>query len=107
MPRSGITHTLASRASESAAQQQLTTGAGNTEQTLTLNRDCVAVVLSSRTGNAYVTFNDTAATSSNGIEIIAAAQPIYVPLGYHANPNHTLRVIGSAINTLLNVVQLA
>lgn len=116
MPRNLTTHTLAGRdgADYNDAHQQLNTTGGNTEQTLTLDSDCTALLLSARTGNAYVTFNNTTASSSNGIEILAGAQPVYIPIGFHAAPTGglptqgtVLRVIGSAASTILNVLQLA
>lgn len=114
MPRAGESFTLAGSdgTDYNDAHQQLNSGAGNTEQTLNLDKDCNAVLLSARTANAYVTFNDTAAAAGNGIEIIAGAQPVLIPLGFHAGPRvaatggSPLRMIGASANALLNVLQL-
>lgn len=105
--RQGTTYALAVRTGESSAQQQMNTTGGNTAQSITLNRDCAALILSARTGNAYVTFDDSTPSATNGLEIIAGAQPVTILLGYFANTNHTLRCIGSVASTILNVVQLA
>lgn len=108
MPLNNNTYYLAGGdgANQDDAQNQLTTGAGNTEQTLVLDVDCTALYLSARTANAYVTFNNTVAASTNGIEILSGAQPVFFPIGYQAHGAHTLRYIGQAANCVLNVLQL-
>lgn len=72
--------------------------------TITLETDCVAVILSATTGNVIVTFDNSTPTSSNGLPIIAGAQPVLMPVGYHANANHAIK---AAAGGILDVVQLA
>ena len=102
MPRVGQAYYLTG----ANAHTQLTTGAGNTVQSLVLEGSCSALLLSARTGSAYITFDNSTPASTNGLELQAAAQPILIPLGYNMNNSHTLKVIGSAASTILNVVQL-
>lgn len=105
MARAFQTHFLALRGG--APHIQLNTGGGNTLQTQVLDETCSALLLSARTGNAYVTWDNTSASASNGLEIVAGANPVYIPLGYNAHSSHTLKMIGSAASTLLNIVQLS
>lgn len=89
---------------------QLSTGGGNTVQTLALDGTCHAMLLSGQgtgTNLAFVTFDNSTPSSSNGLVIQPTAQPILIPLGYNAHSAHSLKVIGSAATTLLNVVQLS
>lgn len=105
MPRQGTSYELTG----TAPHTQLTTGAGNSVQTLALDANCAAVILSGQgtgTNLAYVTFDNSTPASSNGVVILAAAQPVIIPLGYYAHSSHSLKVIGSAINTILNVLQI-
>jgi hypothetical protein len=107
MPRTLSAHTLADKdgADQNGAHVQLNV---NTEQTLVLDPDCSALILNVR-GTApavtNVTFNNTAASTTNGITIAAGAQPVYIPLGYSAHGAHTLRAQGTA--QFLDVLQLA
>lgn len=39
-----------------------------------------AVYLSARTNNAYVTFDGSVPTAANGLEVVAGAQPVRLPL---------------------------
>jgi hypothetical protein len=92
-----------------APQTQITTGAGNTVQTLTLQPRCSALILSgqgSGTNVAFVTFDNSTPSSSNGQVIVATGQPVTLPIGYYSHASHAVKVIGSAANTLLNVTQL-
>jgi len=100
MPRAGYTHVLAGDVAD--AQQQLATGA-----TLTLEPTCTAVILGARTQNMFVTFDDSAPSASNGLVIVAGAQPVYIPLGYFAHASHNLKVVESAATGALDVLQLA
>ncbi len=86
------------------AQQQL---AVTTEQTITLEPTCVALILGARTQSVSVTFDDSAPSATNGLVIVAAAQPVYLPVGYHAHASHNLKAIGLAAGGFLDVVQLA
>lgn len=107
MPRVGMAYAL----TNTNPHTQLSTGGGNTAQTLTLEKDCVAVLVSGQgtgTNLAYVTFDNSTPSASNGIVISPTSSPVLIPLGYNANPaNHNLKVIGSAATTLLNVVQMS
>jgi len=105
MPRIGTSYVL----TQTAPHTQLTTGGGNTVQTLTLDANCAALLLSglgTGTNLAYVTFDNSTPSATNGMVIQPAAQPVLIPLGYYAHGNHNLKVIGSAATTVLNVVQL-
>lgn len=81
-----------------------------TEQTLTLEKSTVAVMLGARGAAAgdtvSVTFNNTAASATNGIGIIAKAQPVLIPLGYLSDGTHVLRALGPA-SSFLDVLQLS
>ena len=101
MPRAGHTHTLV--ADTPAAQQQLNV---NTEQTLVLEKDCVAVLLGARgTGAVNVTFDNSVASSVNGLPIACGSAPIFIPLGRLCNSAQALRAFGTG--NFLDVVQLA
>lgn len=92
-----------------APQTQLNTTGGNTVQTLTLDLDCRAIILSgagSGTNVAFVTFDNSTPSASNGQSVQPAAQPVTLPVGYYTHGSHNLKVIGSAASTLLNVTQL-
>jgi hypothetical protein len=92
-----------------APHTQLNTGGGSAVQTLTLDPDCRAVVLSGAgtgTNIAFVTFDNTTPTATNGISVLAAAQPVTLPIGYYSHGSHNLKVQGSAASTVLNVMQL-
>jgi hypothetical protein len=87
------------------AQQQLTV---DTAQTLTLETTCVAVILGARTQSVSVTFdNTTPVAGTNGLVIVAGAQPVFLPLGYHAEGSHNLKAIGLVAGGFLDVLQLA
>lgn len=101
MPRAGFTHVLAGDVAD--AHQQLNTA---TEQTLTLEPSCVAVMVNARgTGPVNITFDGTTPSATNGLAIVSGAQPVYIPLGYHAHGSHELRALGAA--SFLDVLQLA
>lgn len=92
-----------------APHTQLNTGGGSAVQTLTLDSGCKAVILSgSGTGTniAFVTFDNSTPTATNGISILSAAQPVILPLGYYSHGSHNLKLQGSAASTVLNVLQL-
>ena len=92
-----------------APQTQLNTTGGNSIQTLTLDPDCRAIILSgagSGTNVAFVTFDNSAPATTNGQAIQAAAQPVTLPVGYYTHGSHALKVLGSAASTILNVTQL-
>ena len=76
-------------------------------QTLALDPRCAALLLSAKTANVFVTFDNSTPAATNGLEIVAGSQPVLVPLGYYAHVNHSLKIIGAAINAVLNVVQMA
>jgi hypothetical protein len=102
MPRPGLAYTLAGDVAD--AHQQLET---SVERTLVLEPSCTAVLLAARgTGAVNVTFDNTVASVTNGLPIVGGAQPVEIPLGYHAHADHTLRALGGA-STFLDVVQLA
>ena len=100
MPRSGYTHTLV--ANTANAYQRLTPSA---EATVTLEKDCNAIMLAAETAAVFVTFDDTVASATNGIPIVAAAQPVYIPLGRVACVNDHLRAISAT--GVLHIIQLA
>ena len=105
MPRAGNTFSLTG----ANAHTQLANGAGSAEQSLNLERECVAVILSIPTaspGDAFVTFNNTAAASTNGLNVIKGAQPVLIPLGWMAHSGRVLRYQGSAASSFLNVTQM-
>ena len=100
--RTHLTHVLVSPTAN--AQQQL---AVDTAQTLTLEGSCSALLLGARTQSVSITLDNTVPSATNGLVIVAGAQPVYIPLGYHAEANHNLKAIGLAAGGFLDVVQLA
>lgn len=78
------------------------TGGGNTEQTIVLPAGTTAMLLSSKTASARITLDDTAATATNGIIVVAGAQPMFIPVGYP----YKVRFVGEAANSELNVLPL-
>jgi len=88
---------------KTGAHVQTTTGAGNSEQTITAPEDAVACFISMRGQNAYVTWNNTAASSANGLELISGAQPLFLPLGFP----YVLRYIGAGTDAIINILWLA
>lgn len=72
--------------------------------TVTLEATCTAVLLSATTANVVVTFDNTTPTATNGIPIIAGAQPVLIPIGYHGHSSHNIK---AAAGGVLDVVQLA
>jgi hypothetical protein len=97
--RSGLIHVLAGDVAD--AMQQLATGA-----TLTLEPTCVALLLGARGQAMWVTFDDSTPSTTNGLAVIAGAQPAYIPLGYHAHASHNVKTVQSAATGFLDVVQL-
>jgi len=100
MPRAGYTHVLATPFAD--AHQQV-----GTASSTVLASTCVAVILSARTQNMFVTFDNTVPSASNGIVIIATAQPVYIPLGYYAHVDHILRAVEQTATGLLDILQLS
>jgi hypothetical protein len=72
--------------------------------TVTLDSDCSAVLLSATTANVIVTFDNSVPSSTNGIPIIAGAQPVLIPFGYHSHGSHNIR---AAAGGVLDIIQLA
>lgn len=99
MPRASEAHALVTPIAD--AHQQVATGT----QTA-LNPKCTALILSARAQNMWVTFDGSVPSASNGITIIATAQPVYIPLGAH-NGDGTIRAVEAAATGLLDILQLA
>lgn len=73
------------------------TGAGS----ITLDPKCVSILISATTGVVNITFDNTTPTGTNGLQIINGAQPVLIPLGYHAHSSHILQAsAGGAINLI-------
>jgi hypothetical protein len=90
-----------------AHRQVTSTGTGNV-QTVTLEPDCAALELSCRTTRGYLTFDGSTPSASNGLDIIAGAQAIVIPLGYNAHSGHQLKWASSAAaNAVLCITQLS
>ena len=100
MARSNETHFLADPTAD--AHQQVATGSSTV-----LARSCVALILNARGQNMFVTFDNTAPSATNGIVIVAGSQPIYIPLGYHAENSHIIRAVEQAATGFLDILQLA
>ena len=100
MPRAGYTHVLTDIVAD--AYQRITP---STEIVTTLHKNCVAVILAAETANVFVTFDDSAASGTNGLPIIFGAQPIYIPLGRLANSASSLRAFSAT--GILHILQLA
>jgi len=100
MARSYETHFLASPVAD--AHQQVATASSTV-----LAGNCVAVILDARTQDMFVTFDNTAPSATNGIVVKAGAQPLYVPLGYHAHVDHIIRAVEAAATGFLDILQLA
>jgi len=78
-------------------------------QTLALDKGPGGLILSGAgtgTNLAYLTFDGSTPSASNGIVIVATGSPVLLPVGYYSHGAHTLKVIGSAVNTVLNVTQM-
>jgi hypothetical protein len=103
MPFVGERYVLAGDVADSI--QQFNTAS---EQTLTLEPACVALLVAARggTGPVSMSFDNTAASATNGLAIPVGTAPILVPLGYHAHVDHKVRMLGGA-GSFLDVVQLA
>lgn len=97
MARAYETHLLAAVQSQTAV---------DTVQTITLNAKCTAVMVGARAQNVFVTLDDSTPSATKGLVIIQGAQPVYIPLGYHANVNHSLKAIGATTGGFLDLVQL-
>ena len=102
MPRVGQAYYLTG----ANAHTQLNSGGTNTVQTLTFENGCSAIMVSAKTANAFVTFDQSVPAATNGLEIVAGGQPVLIPLGFNAHNGHQLKMIGAAINAVLNVLQL-
>ena len=102
MARTYETHMLVSPVDD--AHQQTV---GDSVNTILLAVNCVAVVLGARTQSVAVVFDNTTPSATNGIVIVAGAQPVYIPLGYHAEGNHNLKSISLVAGGLLDVLQLS
>jgi len=100
VPRSGFTHVLP--AAIANVYQRISP---SSETTVTLERDCVALILAAETATCYVTFDDTVASATNGLPVLQAAQPIYIPLGRVACTNAHLRAFSAT--GALHILQLA
>lgn len=86
------------------AHQQL---AVDTVQTLTMEPACTSLILNARTQNVFITFDDSAPSTTNGITVIAAAQPWECPIGYFSHSSHNLKALGAAAGGKLDVLQIA
>ena len=93
MPRVYKTYDLDSHA-------QGNTGAGNAVTTLTAPAGANACLLSARTANCYAVWDGSTPAATNGLEIVAAAQPVLIPIG------NSIEFIGAAASAILNVVWL-
>jgi len=102
MSRNYESHMLVSPTAD--AHQQTV---GDSMNTITLAATCVAVILDARAQSVAVTFDDTTPTATNGIVIIAGAQPVYIPVGRHGAVNGNLKSISLVAGGLLDVLQLA
>jgi len=100
MPRAGEQYVLATPSAD--AHQQVGTGTSTV-----LAPNCTALLLSARAQNVFVTFDNSAPSASNGLTIVAGAQPVYIPLGYHAEASHTIRAVEAAATGLLDILQLS
>ncbi len=98
--RASEAHTLVTPVAD--AHQQVGTGTSTV-----LAPNCTAVILGARTQNMFVTFDNSVPSASNGIVIVAGAQPVYIPLGYHADGSHTIRAVEGAATGVLDILQLA
>jgi hypothetical protein len=72
---------------------------------VTLDKKTNAVLLGAVTGNVYVTFDDTAASLTNGIPIVAGATPVLIPVGYIGAVNRKLHFFSTAGS--IDLVQLS
>lgn len=102
MSRAGFTHVLPADTAD--AYQRI---AVDTAQTIALERDCVALILAASGQNVFCTFDDTTPSATNGIPIVQAAQPVFIPLGRVGCVNGNLKAIGAAAGGFLHVQQLA
>lgn len=73
----------------------------DTAQAITMNRNTTAVLLAATSQTVFVTFDGTTPTATNGIPIIAGAQPVLIPLA------GSLSGIGAAAGGFLHVQQIA
>ncbi len=106
MPRLGTSYVL----SKPTPHTQLNTTAGSVVQSLTLDPNCAALLVSgvgSGTNLLWVTFDGSTPSAANGIVIQSAGQPVLIPLGYYGDVGHVLKFQGSAASAILNIVQLA
>lgn len=90
-------------ASQAARHVLLDTGAGNAVQTVTLEVDCVAVVLTAEAGDARVCFDEDPQAAGPCVLIKRDGMPYFLPVGHPVQ----LRMLGSLANTKLSVAQLA
>ncbi len=101
MPRVGTTYTCSNHAE---AYQRFV---ANPEQVITLRPDCVALLLAAEVEPVLVTFDESAASATNGHRIIQGAQPVLVPLGYYVNPAHQIRAKSLTTTGVLHLQQLS
>lgn len=80
-----------------------TTCNSTTSQTIALPNQCAAFLISVATTNAYMTFDGTAPSSTNGLTFIAATNPSLVLVGNGATLTFLATAAGSSV---VNVVPL-
>lgn len=103
MPRSGTTHVLARAAGGSDNAYSRKTP--SVEATVTLNGDCNALMLAAETAAVFVTFDDTTASATNGLPIIAGAQALYIPLGKYGHTSGKIHIFSAT--GVLHILQLS
>lgn len=77
-------------------------------KTITLEGNCAAVVVDAKTNVGFLTFNGSTPSATNGLPIVAGAQPVMIPLGFFSHAGHAVKwassVAGNSVLDLLQVV---
>lgn len=94
MPRAGYTHILANTSSAGFDDAYQRISAPN-NQAIALPPNCTSMILAAETAAVFVTFDDTAASATNGLPIISGAQPVYIPLGKNAHSSGQIRAFSA------------
>ena len=74
----------------------------DTAQTIAISQHATAVLLAATAQTVFVTFDGSTPSATNGIPIIAGAQPVLIPLA----PSGGVKGIGAAAGGFLHVQQL-
>jgi hypothetical protein len=103
MPRQGTAYVLPSA---NPHTQVTSTGTADVKA-ITLEPNCAAILVSARTNSGFLTFNGSTPSATNGLDLIAGASAVLLPIGFYAHSGHQLKWVSAAAgNAVLDLLQM-